>query len=638
MKVIVGGVETDLGVTEATPTISIIDYSRRVTDDFGDTTVVERGFSRRLSVKLLVPTASVDALQTQIAAIRATEATWQADEDSEWLSPVGYFKEFSVDLADERNSYCTLVIEGLAETEVGADPGGDPAPLGTSTVSIDDDGTVSLLGVTEANASVGIIDYSRKEADEFGAVTVVPRAWAKRMTINALIRTDMIDAVANRIAAVRARPVIWTADSEYESLQVEGFFKEFAIERGENVSKLSLTIEGLSQAADLPTFDDVFKGIQTDRYPVIDPAPEDPKIGSLYYDGNNKPYRFEGRPILNGALQLLNGTTPLYGSGWVSVRDKGLTEIVNDLQALDDDGKLTIIEKKIAIERDRQLENIYNGVIQQANALGYDASAVINARSDYITIRNSLVPAWNDTSQPSNFFGTGWDAVLDRYEAALADAQADMTAIAGITVVPPPAQTILLDSDGDPDTGELPRDLVPVVKRGAVDMRTDDAVSYEVEETGDLVAMVNNTAGDAAKGTITLTGGSTGVLKLTVTVSGVPFGPFDIPVTPDGQDLNVVITGADGYCIKSRTRDGILLLEQWGSVEASGNSTGTITFPVPFANTNYSVVTGGAGAGGFNDQDNYPTWNRGTKTTTQVGWFNPDDTTASLDWHARGFG
>ncbi|NVD43486.1 hypothetical protein HUV48_00455 [Altererythrobacter sp. HHU K3-1] len=64
---------------------------------------------------------------------------------------------------------------------------------------------------------------------------------------------------------------------------------------------------------------------------------------------------------------------------------------------------------------------------------------------------------------------------------------------------------------------------------------------------------------------------------------------------------------------------------------------GTITFPVPFTSLNYAVVTGGAGDGGFNDQDNYPTWNKGSKTLTQVSWRNPDDDVAELDWMARGW-
>lgn len=632
MKVIVGGVTTDLGVTEATPTISILDYSRRVTDEFGVTTVVERGFSRRMSVKLLVPSGNVDSLQTYLASIRTTSAIWEADEDSEWLSPEGYFKDFDIDLVTKKISYCTLTVEGLAETEVGADPGGDPAPAGkVSTLSINDDGDIALLGITEANANVGIIDYSRKEVDEFGAPVIVPRAWAKRMSVNALIRTDMIDAVANRIAAVRARPVIWTADSEYDSLQVEGFFKEFSIERGETVSRLSLSIEGLSQAADLPTFDDVFKGIQTDRYPTD--APTDPKIGSLYFDGNNKPYRFEGRKLFNGLSQLFNGETPLLGSGWVSVRDKGLTEIVDDLQALDDDGKLTVIEKKIAIERDRQLENIYNGVIQQANALGYDASAVISARLDYITIRNSIVPAWNDTTQPSDFSNTGWDLVLDIYEEELSQAQADMTAIAGVTVEPSPAQTVLVDHTGTAAPGEFPRTLTPIVRRGAVDIRTTDDVSYSIALTGSIVATVNNTAGSADKGKIMVTAGTTGMIDLTVIVKGVETGPFSIPFTTrkDEGSLRLVYQSG-GTLVYASDFGGVTHYRMTGNDTIGSNTTKTITFPFAF-----TTICNFIASGATSDTSKEGAAANYANTLTTGSVVNSTNVTVPFSWSAEGY-
>jgi hypothetical protein len=38
------------------------------------------------------------------------------------------------------------------------------------------------LGDTEHGVDIGIIDYSRKEADQFGVISVVERAFAKRMT------------------------------------------------------------------------------------------------------------------------------------------------------------------------------------------------------------------------------------------------------------------------------------------------------------------------------------------------------------------------------------------------------------------------------------------------------------------------
>ncbi|WP_260597807.1 hypothetical protein [Sphingomonas endolithica] len=440
-------VETDagevieLGTTETAPTIGITDFSRRVTDDFGVTTVVERGFARRMSVRLAVPFDDVDELQRRLAALRATSALWVADDRYDSLQVRGFYKDFQVDLATSPLSSCTLTIEGLVASETTAEVPGDPAPLdsrstlqllqpvivtpamlvasnvaeadyaewsastaypvgarvikaathriyesaggsnfgndpagvagkwidvgptkrwamfdqalgsattsstaievtlqagsavtslaildtnaatvrvrapgydrtqafdeagsalfldlvaaaGTSvTVTLtpagatpvarpwDDgtiwsdapswrdvipagDGTVSVgtlligslkaLGVTEAAPTAGITDYSRKEADDFGAVTIVERAWAKRMTTKSLIRTDAIDAVSQRIAAVRATPSLWIGQAGLDILTIYGFFKDYSIEVGETLSKLSLSIEGLSKAAPIP--------------------------------------------------------------------------------------------------------------------------------------------------------------------------------------------------------------------------------------------------------------------------------------------------------------------------------------------------------------------------------------------------
>lgn len=415
MKVISDGVEFDFGIVETKPTIGIIDYTRRVTDDFGVTTVVERGFARRMSVRLALPFDSVDEVQRRLAELRATPARWVADARFGWLDFEGFYKSFELDLAVPPLSYCTLTVEGLAEMELGADGGGDPAPagplsnfllvqpvaiagpvfvsstvpendhpawdigttyavgarvadvtahriyesvadgnigndptgdsgqwldvgptnrwamfdqalgtstvngggvevqlapgavdglalldvvgtsvrvqapsgydktlpvgngavtfldlpgaVGTLTITISGAGAVSVgtllvgrivrLGITGDSPTAGIADFSRKETDDFGEVTVVPRAWAKRMSARTLIRTDALDTVANRIAAVRGTPALWIANEGTDSLTVYGFFKDFSIEVGETVSTVSLSIEGLSQAAPIlpsPTY------------------------------------------------------------------------------------------------------------------------------------------------------------------------------------------------------------------------------------------------------------------------------------------------------------------------------------------------------------------------------------------------
>lgn len=408
MKVItVDDEEIDLGVVETTPTISIVDYSRRVTDEFGITTIVKRAYSRRLSVRMALPFDQVDSVQRSLAGLRATSALWVADEDIDWLQVDGFYKDFELDLATPPTSFCTLSVEGLPELDPGADPGGDAAvsgevstlkmiepvaitdaefvssnvtendyavwaigttyslgqrviktathriyeslvagnvgndpagssglwldvgptnrwamldqALGTVTsrsggltitlsagavdsvalvdvvgtsvrvqapggydrtiatgpqtiafldllgtagnviITVNGSGTVSVgtlllghirtLGVTEAAPTAGINDFSRKEADDFGDMTIVQRAWSKRMSPRALIRTSAVDLVADRLARVRAKPVLWIADEGTDSLTMFGFYKDFSIEVTETTSTLSLTIEGFSEAA-----------------------------------------------------------------------------------------------------------------------------------------------------------------------------------------------------------------------------------------------------------------------------------------------------------------------------------------------------------------------------------------------------
>lgn len=123
---------------------------------------------------------------------------------------------------------------------IGVDPGG-PVSVGTLIV-----GRVLDIGSTEAGPQIGITDFSRKETDQFGVVSVVERAWAKRMTLRVQAETASVDAIQRALAAVRATPVLWIGEEGYDSLTVYGFYKEFSIDIAfANKSYASLTIEGL---------------------------------------------------------------------------------------------------------------------------------------------------------------------------------------------------------------------------------------------------------------------------------------------------------------------------------------------------------------------------------------------------------
>lgn len=107
------GKVVDLGITETGPSIGITDFSRKVTDDFGVTTVVERGWAKKMTVRSLIETRAVDGIQRTVAGLRARPALWIGEDGFDSLTVYGFFKDFSEDLALETISYCSLTIEGL---------------------------------------------------------------------------------------------------------------------------------------------------------------------------------------------------------------------------------------------------------------------------------------------------------------------------------------------------------------------------------------------------------------------------------------------------------------------------------------------------------------------------------------------
>lgn len=107
------GVAADLGITETGPSISITDFSRRDTDDFGTTTVVERGWAKRMGIRSKIDADDADVVQRRLAAVRARACLWIGEEDYDSLTIYGFFKDFSIDLSLVGVSYCTLTIEGL---------------------------------------------------------------------------------------------------------------------------------------------------------------------------------------------------------------------------------------------------------------------------------------------------------------------------------------------------------------------------------------------------------------------------------------------------------------------------------------------------------------------------------------------
>lgn len=106
----------DLGETQGGASAGITDYSRKETDAFGTTSLVQRSFAKRSQTRMAIDTSELRRVQAVLAGLRATPAVWIGDDDTDLFSPLviyGWFKSFSIDIPGPVVSYCNLEIEGL---------------------------------------------------------------------------------------------------------------------------------------------------------------------------------------------------------------------------------------------------------------------------------------------------------------------------------------------------------------------------------------------------------------------------------------------------------------------------------------------------------------------------------------------
>lgn len=111
-------------------------------------------------------------------------------------------------------------------------------------------GSSANLGKTQYGASAGIIDYSKKETDEFGTTTFIKRAFSKRMNVNIILPSSDLYRVQKVLSDVRATPCIWigTTDEVYKPLTMYGYYRDFNLEIPyPEYSYCSLQVEGLTE-------------------------------------------------------------------------------------------------------------------------------------------------------------------------------------------------------------------------------------------------------------------------------------------------------------------------------------------------------------------------------------------------------
>ncbi|MFZ6655941.1 hypothetical protein [Undibacterium sp. TJN19] len=103
------------------------------------------------------------------------------------------------------------------------------------------------LGNTQYGASIGIVDYSRKDIDTYGNPTITKRKFVKKLDAKVMVDSTIMDAAVIALSAWRSTPVLWIgADNLFTSLIIFGFYRDFSVEiTYPTMTLCSLSVEGI---------------------------------------------------------------------------------------------------------------------------------------------------------------------------------------------------------------------------------------------------------------------------------------------------------------------------------------------------------------------------------------------------------
>lgn len=93
--------------------LGIQDYSRKETNDFGDTVFIRRAFAKRATYEVMLENEELDTFQKFLTSVRAIPCLWVGSNEYESTTVFGFFKNFDILLNYTNHSDCSLDIEGL---------------------------------------------------------------------------------------------------------------------------------------------------------------------------------------------------------------------------------------------------------------------------------------------------------------------------------------------------------------------------------------------------------------------------------------------------------------------------------------------------------------------------------------------
>jgi hypothetical protein len=107
-------------------------------------------------------------------------------------------------------------------------------------------GQFADLGLSQHGASLSIVDYSTKNTDAQGRITITDGPYADKMEVDVVLDTSQIGQANTTLSSLRTTPAVWIAEDNNDDLVIYGYYREFdIILSNPTISRISLEIEGL---------------------------------------------------------------------------------------------------------------------------------------------------------------------------------------------------------------------------------------------------------------------------------------------------------------------------------------------------------------------------------------------------------
>ncbi|CDO37151.1 hypothetical protein [Novosphingobium sp. KN65.2] len=107
------GQSREIGTVISPSSIGITDYSKKETNEYGDFTIIERGFAKRATYKIAIDEVKVDAIASFLSTYRATPVVFVGVEQyaSTWI--FGFYKDWTIQFQGPNEAYLNMEMEGL---------------------------------------------------------------------------------------------------------------------------------------------------------------------------------------------------------------------------------------------------------------------------------------------------------------------------------------------------------------------------------------------------------------------------------------------------------------------------------------------------------------------------------------------